>query len=92
MTAPTVTAVVPDFDHLLVGITPFRVELHGKPAPHIKCEKLQDQTTGEFSLKVTAPKTVPLPILDQVARKADPSAKISLYGKGPAIIRHYALA
>ena len=92
MTAPTVTAVRPDFDHLLVGITPFKVELKGRPAPHVKVEKIQDQNTGEYSVKITAPKAVPLPVLDQIARKVDPSAKVSLYGRGPATIRHYALA
>ena len=92
MTAPTITNLRPDFDHLLVGITPFKVELKGQPAPHIKVEKLQDQQTGAFSVKVTAPKDVPLPLLDQIGRKVLPGSKVSLSGRGPATIRHYALA
>lgn len=90
MTAPVVTALIPDTDNLLVGVTPFKVELKGKPAPHVKVQKIQDQNNGSWSVKITAPNDVAVSTLDAVARNIIKGAKVTLAGKGPARIRHYA--
>lgn len=90
MTAPVVTALVEDTDNLLVGMTPIKVELKGKPAPHVKVEKIQDLNKGGFSVKVVAPLTVAVSTLDAIARRVIPGATVTLAGKGAARIRHYA--
>jgi hypothetical protein len=90
MTAPVVTALTEDLDNLLMGVTPFKVELKGKPAPHVKVEKLQDLNRGGFSVKITAPLEVAVSTLDAIARRVIPEAKVTVSGKGPARIRHYA--
>lgn len=90
MTAPVVTALIPDTDNLLVGVTPFKVELKGQPAPYVKVEKVQDLNKGGFTVKITAPLKVAVSTLDAIARNVIPGAKVTVAGKGPARIRHYA--
>jgi hypothetical protein len=90
MTAPVVTALTPDTDNMTLGVTPFKVELKGKPAPHVKAEKVQDLQKGGFSVKITAPLEVPVSTLDAIARGLKAGARVVLAGKGPARIRHYA--
>jgi hypothetical protein len=90
MTAPVVTGIREDLDNMTLGVTPIKVELKGKPAPFVKVEKIQDLTRGGYSVKITAPLEVAVSTLDAIARNVLPGAKVTLAGKGPARIRHYA--
>ena len=90
MTAPVVTNLFEDFDNMTLGVTPIKVELKGAPEPRVKVEKLQDLTRGGYSVKITAPLDVAVSTLDAIARRVLPGSKVTVAGKGPARIRHYA--
>jgi hypothetical protein len=95
MTASVITRLEADFDAMLVGLTPFKLELKGVPETRIKVEKIQDQNNGKYSVRITAPivdgkPVVPFPTLDQVARRIIDGAKVAVYGKNSgALIRTY---
>jgi hypothetical protein len=91
-TAPVVTNVIEDRDSMTLGVFPLRIELKGKPEPRLKVAKLQNQNTGEFTVRITAPKEFPLSTLDAVARRIIPGSKVRTSGRGPATIREYAKA
>lgn len=90
MTAPVVTALIEDRDNMTLGELPIKVELKGQPAPLVKVVKLQDLNKGGFTVKITAPLDVAVSTLDAIARRVIPNSKVTLAGKGPARIRHYA--
>lgn len=95
MTASVITNLVPNTEALLMGVTPYRLELKGQPEPRVKIERLQDLNTGKFSVRITAPvedgkPVVAFPTLDQIARRVLEGAKVAVYGKNKgALIRTY---
>jgi hypothetical protein len=95
MTASVITRLEPDFDSMLVGLTPFKLELKGVPETRVKVEKIQDQNNGAYKVRITSPvidgkPLVPFPTLDQVARRLIDGARVAVYGKnGGALIREY---
>lgn len=95
MTASVITNLVPNTEAMLMGVTPFKLELKGQPEYRVKVERLQDLNTGKMSVRITAPiengkPVVAFPTLDQVARRVLEGAKVALYGKNSgAMIRTY---
>ena len=95
MTASVITNLTEDFDSMLMGVTPFKLELKGLPEPRVKVERRQDLNTGKFSVRITSPvvdgkPVVAFPTLDQVARRILDGARVAVYGKNAgAVIREY---
>jgi hypothetical protein len=86
-----ITALVPDLDNMLLGITPFKLELKGKPEPRVRVEKIQDMENGGFTVRIVAPADVALSTLDAIARRVVPDARVYAGNKGgPTKVRLYA--
>jgi hypothetical protein len=85
-----ITALVPDNNNLLVGVTPFKLELKGKPEPRVRIEKIQDMQDGSFTVRIVAPSDMSLSTLDAVARRLLPNARVYAGSKlGPTKVRLY---
>jgi hypothetical protein len=86
-----ITALVPDNDNLLLGVTPFKLELKGQSEPRVKVQKIQDLEYGGFTVKIVAPSEMAVSTLDAIARRLLPNARVYAGVKaGPTKVRLYA--
>lgn len=91
-----ITRLEPNREDATLGFTPYHVEIEGKPEPRVKVTEIRDITTGEATIRIVAMAAagmpaMPLPRLDQLARRIKPGARVTnrLHGSA-AFTRIYA--
>ena len=96
MTASVITNLVPDYDEMLLGATPYKLEIKGEPEPRVRVTELMDLETGTKTVRIIAKASEGVPALalstlDAIARRILPNARVKATGKGTAgMHREYA--
>lgn len=96
MTASVITKLVPDFDEMLLGATPYILEIKGEPEPRVRVTELMDLDTGTKTVRIIAKAAEGVPALalstlDAIARRILPTARVAVTSKGKAgMHREYA--
>jgi hypothetical protein len=97
MTASVITALAPINSEKTWEETPYRLEIKGQPAYGVTVKEVLEPTTGKRLVRIAAlaPSGVPvlpLPTLDQIARRIIDGARVQSYGKGSKVhVREYAI-
>lgn len=97
MTASVITALAPATEDSTWTETPFKLEIKGQPAHGVTVKRVLDPETGSKFVRIAAlaPSGIPalpLPTMDQIARRILPDAKVRSYVKGKLHVREYAAA
>lgn len=98
MTASVITALAPINADKTWTETPYKLEIKGQPAHGATVKEVLNPETGKRVVRIatalspTGVPVLPLPTLDQVARRIRPGARVERYIKGPKLhIREYAV-
>jgi len=96
-TPSVITKLVPNVQDVLLGVTPYILEIKGQSEPRVAVKELMDIDTGRKTVQITAmapegAPVLPLPTLDQIARNILPNARIRDFRKGSRVmVREYAV-
>lgn len=97
MTTSVITALAPNNSELLFGEVPYLLEIKGQPEPRVKVTELNNWDLGVKTVRIVAMAAegvpaLPLPTLDQIARRILPGARVKASLKGRAgLHREYAV-
>lgn len=97
MTASVITLLEPNTDEMLLGQTPYKLEIKGAPEPRVKVTELMDLNTGTKTVRIIARASQGVPALalstmDAIARRILPNARVKASGKGHSgMHREYAV-
>jgi hypothetical protein len=92
VTAPTITAIVPNNEDATLGVLPYQIEVRGKLEPLVKVVRLMDLDSGDVTVSVQTPVTDGKPLLtlsamDSIARRILPGARVYVGNKGHAAVK-----
>lgn len=92
-----ITSLEPNREEMLLGFTPYRLEIKGEPEPRVKVTEIRDIETGKATVRIVAMAAAGTPVqalstLDAIARKILPGARVTarLHGSA-AFSRFYAV-
>ena len=76
-----ITALEPNREEMVLGFTPYRLEIKGSPEPRVKVTEIRDIATGKATVKIIAMASAGTPVqavstLDAIARKILPGARV----------------
>jgi hypothetical protein len=99
MSAPVITALEPITEDATWTTTPYKLEVKGETERRVSITKTMDPETGAKTVRIVALAAAGVPVqpvglLDYVARRILPNAKVQAYDKSAdtRIVRQYALA
>jgi hypothetical protein len=84
-----ITSLEPNREEMLLGFTPYKLEIKGEPEPRVKVVEIKDITTGAATIRIVAMAAAGMPVLalptlDQIARRILPNARVTARLHGSA--------
>jgi hypothetical protein len=89
-----ITALEPNRDEMLLGFTPYRLEIKGEPETRVKVTEIRDITTGKATVRIVAMAAAGTPVqavstLDAIARRILPNARVTARLHGSAAFSRF---